>query len=136
MAVVSCITLSYCTGMSQNITDLQWKNRVVLLVAPSLSNTDLKKQLTVFDSNFKAFKERDLVYFIITPKAIYNQAKKEIDLEGLEPYQKASFKGVILLGKDGGIKLKEPYPVASETLMALIDAMPMRRSEIKSKHHQ
>ena len=36
-----------------------------------------------------------------------------------------------LVGKDGGVKLARSKPVPMEEIYALIDTMPMRRSEMK-----
>ncbi len=38
---------------------------------------------------------------------------------------------VLLLGKDGGVKLRRPGPVPAERIFALIDEMPMRRDEAR-----
>lgn len=39
----------------------------------------------------------------------------------------------ILVGKDGGEKYRSADPIAPQTLFDLIDAMPMRRREIRSR---
>ena len=39
--------------------------------------------------------------------------------------------GVALVGKDGGVKLSRQAPVSTETLFRTIDAMPMRRDEMR-----
>jgi len=36
---------------------------------------------------------------------------------------------VVLIGKDGGEKLRSAQPITAERLFATIDAMPMRQSE-------
>jgi hypothetical protein len=41
---------------------------------------------------------------------------------------------VILLGKDGGEKLRSDTPVTMETLTKLIDSMPMRQKEVRDGH--
>ncbi len=41
---------------------------------------------------------------------------------------------VILLGKDGGEKLRSRTPVTMERLVKLIDSMPMRQKEARSGH--
>ncbi len=41
---------------------------------------------------------------------------------------------IILIGKDGGEKFRSLKPETSETLFAIIDAMPMRQSEMKKKN--
>jgi hypothetical protein len=40
---------------------------------------------------------------------------------------------VILLGKDGGEKLRSRHPISLETLRSTIDAMPMRQDEMRSQ---
>jgi hypothetical protein len=40
---------------------------------------------------------------------------------------------VRLLGKDGGEKLRSNQPVSTESLFALVDAMPMRRQEMRER---
>lgn len=40
---------------------------------------------------------------------------------------------ILLIGKDGTQKLRSPEPVSLKTLFGLIDAMPMRRDEIKNR---
>ena len=39
---------------------------------------------------------------------------------------------VLLVGKDGGVKLRRSEPISADELFATIDAMPMRRREIRS----
>ncbi len=41
---------------------------------------------------------------------------------------------VILIGKDGGEKLRSHQPVSLDILRSTIDAMPMRQEEMRSKH--
>jgi hypothetical protein len=40
---------------------------------------------------------------------------------------------VILIGKDGGEKLRAHQPISLDTLRSTIDAMPMRQEEMRSK---
>lgn len=40
---------------------------------------------------------------------------------------------VVLVGKDGGVKARTSDPDALEDFLALIDTMPMRRAELRSR---
>jgi hypothetical protein len=40
---------------------------------------------------------------------------------------------VVLIGKDGGEKLRQTIPLAPADLFALVDAMPMRQAEIRER---
>jgi hypothetical protein len=38
---------------------------------------------------------------------------------------------VVLIGKDGGVKLRQDEPILAADLFALIDSMPMRKQEMR-----
>jgi hypothetical protein len=40
---------------------------------------------------------------------------------------------VVLVGKDGGVKLRSAEPIAADDFFALIDTMPMRRREMRER---
>ena len=40
---------------------------------------------------------------------------------------------VLLIGKDGGVKLRRDKPVAAFEITALIDTMPMRQDEMRRR---
>jgi len=40
---------------------------------------------------------------------------------------------ILLIGLDGGVKLRQDEVIDTETLFARIDAMPMRRQELNNK---
>lgn len=68
--------------------------------------------------------ERDVVIQDITPDA----ARRE--RPGLGVNSQASFE-LLLVGKDGEVKLRRDTPVAVSEIAALIDTMPMRQNEMR-----
>ena len=40
---------------------------------------------------------------------------------------------LVLIGKDGGVKLRKPFPWDVRQLMRAIDSMPMRQREIRER---
>ncbi len=116
---------------SQDLTTYKWKNRVIILTDTVESLSNSKKQLTRFATFTKELRERDVVILLNYKGKLYDQRDKllsqKIDLN-IEP----SFCGVHLVGKDGGVKLKKPYPVEPNTILELIDSMPMRRAEMRN----
>lgn len=118
---------------------LLWKNRVVLVFAPSTNHQDYNAQFNQYKNHKAAWEERDLVFYTILPDQIINgnlqivhnnQAAKLREQYGIESGQ-VTF---VLLGKDGGVKLKEVNKqVDNQQLFALIDGMPMRRQEIRER---
>jgi hypothetical protein len=71
-----------------------------------------------------ALKERDVVVQTLAPDDA-RHARPELRV----PPQ-AAFE-VLLIGKDGGVKLRSDKPVAASEIAALIDTMPMRQQEMK-----
>lgn len=119
---------------AQSLDDYQWKNRIVLLVDASFDTDALQSQLAELTSDKNALNERDLIIFGVTPDAVYAadgspsklKAKRIFEDCGLD----SDFKGTLLLGKDGGVKLKKPFEVPAQQIFERIDGMPMRRAEM------
>jgi hypothetical protein len=65
--------------------------------------------------------ERDIVVLIDTDPSGQGPLRTSFGAEGFE---------VLLIGKDGGVKLRQQEPVGTDVLFAVIDAMPMRRQEM------
>ena len=100
----------------------RWEKRPVLLFAPSREDAHLKTQLSILERSGNDLDARDIVVLV------------DADPEAAGSYrQKFKPKGFLflLIGKDGGVKLKSSEPVSSARLWAIIDAMPMRQREMQ-----
>ncbi|MEL6305474.1 MAG: DUF4174 domain-containing protein, partial [Bacteroidota bacterium] len=80
-------------------------------------------QHEAFMKNPEALTERDLILFEVKANA------KTLSKFSIKP----DFEGVLLIGKDGGLKFQAPFPVDPKTIFDRIDSMPMRRAEM-GKH--
>ena len=115
-------------GGTGNVTDYRGKRRLLLVFAASAQDTRLKQQQTWISENAAGFRDRDMVALVLT--GFDTSAGKTLRANyGLE---KDAF-GVVLIGKDGGEKFRSNEPSKMEGLFSLIDAMPMRRQEMKVK---
>ncbi|WP_169315238.1 DUF4174 domain-containing protein [Bernardetia litoralis] len=124
------------------LAQYQWKNRIVVIFSENKENDIFKKQIQLFLENKEELKERDLVIFQVFKNEGRNPNQKIISNSDIELLQKRfdfhfdtenknNF-AVFLVGKDGGTKLKtENKTLNIENLFGVIDAMPMRQSEIK-----
>jgi len=99
--------------------------REVWIFAPDADNASFITQKSLLN-DAAGLKERDIkVHEVLGLKAnesVFKQYKASS--------QKFTF---ILFGKDGGEKLRSNNPVSLEKLYQTIDAMPMRRQEMKNK---
>ncbi|MFK7922067.1 MAG: DUF4174 domain-containing protein [Bacteroidia bacterium] len=118
------------------LADYQWQNRLVLVFSPTADNELYLTQLQAIESLGDGWAERELVLFSVLPKAGTGPKAelKQSEINFLRERFQIEEKDfvVILIGKDGGEKLRLDQSVLTEQkLFPLIDAMPMRQAEIK-----
>lgn len=89
----------------------QWRHRVLVIDTPSQDADEYRRQSAALAAASAGLQERHV--------EVVTQAAKAFRVR--------------LVGKDGGVKLDRGEPVDVPTLFALIDAMPMRRSEISGR---
>ncbi|GEP09643.1 DUF4174 domain-containing protein [Methylobacterium gnaphalii] len=104
-----------------------WTSRVLVIAAPEADDARLRAQREALASARGGVKERDLV--VIEAVGSGKQAAALRQRLGLS---EGAFRAV-LVGKDGGPKLSSAEPIPPQTLFATIDAMPMRRDEMKRR---
>lgn len=120
-------------GMSaQELTEFRWKNRVLLIIDTNNNLPVRDLQVNKFVSRNDEMEERDLVLFICTAKEVLDNNGLKTNLNP-DKISYGEFQGVILIGKDGGVKLKKKFIIEPKEIFDLIDQMPMRRSEMKNR---
>ena len=120
---------------AQDLTNYQWKNRIILLKDTDLDSDWLQAQLKRLQSNSKELLEREVVLFLLSDNFVYDEKRLKTNLQAdtiISQYGLSSFEGLVLVGKDGGIKLQEEFIVNPTIIIELIDSMPMRMSEMKN----
>lgn len=114
--------------------DYHWKNRIVLVFNQE-DKRPMEQQIARFQEKSAGMQDRDLIVFRITedkvigPKSLYGaKAAKKIRAKYSAEDDKFT---VILIGKDGTEKLRQYEILSTDKLFATIDAMPMRRREMR-----
>jgi hypothetical protein len=79
---------------------------------------ELQEQLSLLEQDSAGMVERDLFVVVIDKDSDYQKYK-------IKPNQFA----LLLIGKDGGEKLRSTRPVELKSIFGLIDSMPMRQAE-------
>jgi len=117
-------------SLQQILRTHQWEKRILLLCTSDTRQADYLRQKEILKKEEAGLKERDmLVLEMVYDKA--TQADKDYLEKELEI--KPTKFTVVLLGKDGGVKLKQNQPLGTEDLFGTIDAMPMRKREMKDE---
>lgn len=91
---------------------LRWQARPVVVLGPA---PDVAAQIKALQAQAPALAERGVTILTDGPGAA------RFDPDG-------GFR-VLLIGKDGGVKMDERRPVTPDRIVALIDSMPMRQAE-------
>ena len=105
----------------------RWKARVLVLSAPDPADARLGAQRAVVAGAQAGLSERDLaVVEAVGPGPAAAALRRQLAL----PPQ--GFRAV-LVGKDGEAKITASKPIPAERLLATIDAMPMRRDEMRAR---
>ncbi|GAB3339531.1 hypothetical protein GCM10027429_26070 [Marivirga atlantica] len=113
----------------------QWKNRILVIYSNESSNS-LTSQKQYYADGKTDYEERDLIVFVLTDKTLnyIDNSAASIDAIDVRNFLNISEKdtfNVSLIGKDGGIKLQQNTLLTNEKLFATIDAMPMRKREMR-----
>ncbi len=124
VAIFSIFFLSNLAN-GQNLDNYLWKNRVVIIFKTDDNTSKVKEQLKVLKPFSSEIENREMI--ILVPK----KAERPKLLERFR--LNIDYAGLILVGKDGGVKLNQKLIVTPQTLFDLIDAMPMRRAELRNK---
>ncbi len=122
----------------QNLKEHQWKNRVVLIITNDSESQNYASQLQEFNMHIQEFEARKLIYYKVLPNKhklesnTDNSWVKDSDLYSKYNPANSAFR-LILIGLDGSIKINQNELLTTKALFETIDAMPMRRGEIKNK---
>lgn len=120
---------------AQNLDTYQWKNRIILLKDANLDSDWLQAQLKRLKSSAQELLEREVVMFLVNEKGVYDGMLTKTELHAdsiIAKYRLADFEGLVLIGKDGGTKLREEFIVHTSEIIELIDSMPMRTMEMEA----
>jgi hypothetical protein len=111
-----------------------WKYRPVLVFAPDPASADLARQKDAVEAD--AFRARDIVLVDVVGDSVSQQFGPAPAADAAALMRKYGVGRdqfhAILVGKDGGLKLRSAAPLSARRLSSVIDAMPMRRDEMRS----
>ncbi len=109
---------------------LKDNHRVLLLFAASEQDKSYQQQVEILKTHTPEMQARDLLPLPMLAKAA--QDSQQADLRHRFHVDPDKFT-VILIGKDGSEKLRRHAPLTAEQLEKTIDAMPMRKDEMRQK---
>jgi hypothetical protein len=110
-----------------SLSDLRWKNRVLVVVAPSRQDADLVAQRRIFEQSAKGMSERQIVLIEAAGDDQHSRSVRSQLSIGDTAFR------VVLVGKDGNAAVSSSKPLTADALFGKVDAMPMRRDEMRRR---
>jgi hypothetical protein len=113
----------------------RWQNRLLLVFAPDADSALYRRQQEMLLVAECGLNERDVVVISVLKDVVSTKERPAApvsadDLRDAYDVLPHDFR-VVLIGKDGGVKLSQDEPILAADLFALIDSMPMRKQEMR-----
>ena len=104
------------------IDDFTWQARPVVIFADAPENPAFQSQMQLLEARRDELLKRDVVVIVDTDPGERTALRKKLRPRGFM---------LTLIGKDGGVKLRKPFPWNVRELTRQIDKMPIRQQEIR-----
>ncbi len=103
------------------LEDLRWVARPIIVFADSALDPAFQTQMELLTSEIEEVIERDIILITDTNPDAASALRTKLRPRGFQ---------LVLIGKDGGVKLRKPFPWDMRELSRSIDKMPMRQREL------
>lgn len=111
-------------GYDVELEQFQWTHRPVVVFADSPEDPRYQEQIERLMQGADALRERDVVVLTDTDPAAKSALRKKLRPRGFM---------LVLVGKDGGVKLRKPRPWTVRELSRTIDKFPERMREVEER---
>lgn len=116
----------------------QWKNRLLFLFSPDDSHPIFRNLQSEINTQKAEVEDRDLLVFEVLTKGSSRMNTVQLDRQVADSIRnrfsapRHTFT-LVLVGKDGDVKMRRHDQVKLKEVFALIDSMPMRQNEMQQK---
>lgn len=136
--VLVLVLLNVTAGAAESLDDYRWKHRLLLVFGETSDSTDMLEFREMLRAARCELEVRDLLtgwLFADEPPRIGNDRIDDRQAQAIRGMARPAASGVtvVLVGKDGGVKSRYAGAPSLTDVFALIDGMPMRRAETRSR---
>ena len=107
-----------------DLSEFHWKRRPVLVFADSENDPAYIEQMELLRLREAELLDRDVIVLTDTDPDAQSALRLRMRPRGFM---------LVLVGKDGGVKLRKPFPWDVREITRSIDKMPMRQREIREE---
>jgi len=109
-------------AVDTDLSEFKWKKRPVVVFADSTQDPAFVEQMELLAARAEELEVRDVVVIVDTEPQLRSPIRLRMRPRGFM---------LTLVGKDGDVKLRKPFPWHVREISRSIDKMPMRRREIR-----
>lgn len=109
---------------TQTLEQFMWINRPIVVFADSPADPRYVQQIQFLTDRLGDLDERDVIVLTDTDPAAMSPLREKLRPRGFM---------MVLIGKDGGIKLRKPLPWSVREITRTIDKMPIRQQEVRDR---
>ncbi|MEL6463921.1 MAG: DUF4174 domain-containing protein [Pseudomonadota bacterium] len=107
-----------------DLSEFVWEKRPIIVFADSPNDPNFGLQMEYLEARADELAERDVVVLTDTDPSVDSALRLKFRPRGFM---------LVLVGKDGGVKLRKPFPWDVRELTRTIDKMPIRQREIRER---
>ncbi|WP_147103558.1 DUF4174 domain-containing protein [Tateyamaria sp. syn59] len=117
----------FVTGNVPDLNELVWEKRPIIVFADSPNDPNFAQQMDFLEARADELAERDVIVLTDTDPSVDSDLRLTFRPRGFM---------LVLVGKDGGVKLRKPFPWDVREITRSIDKMPIRQREIRERRRQ
>ena len=106
------------------LEEFKWIARPIIVFADSPADPAFRQQMEYLAERPEALVERDVVVIVDTDPSAQNPIRKALRPRGFQ---------LTLIGKEGGVVLRKPFPWHIREITRSIDKQPIRRQEMREE---
>jgi len=114
----------FIEGDVEDLSQFVWKKRPIVVFADSPDDPNFDLQMEYFTERIDELVERDVIVLTDTDPSVQSALRTKLRPRGFM---------LVLIGKDGSIKLRKPLPWDVRELSRTIDKNPTRQREIRER---
>lgn len=117
----------FATEPVEDLNEFVWEKRPIVVFADSPNDPAFREQIDLLEARLNDLAERDVIVLTDTDPNARGPLRRKLRPRGF---------ALVLIGKDGTVKLRKPKPWDVRELSRVIDKMPMRQQEIRDRRGQ
>ena len=118
----SIIDLTLEDNRSIDLAQFQWINRLLVIFADTGNDPRLVEQMELIRGQSDQLDERDVIVLLDTDPTLKSRLRERMRPRGF---------AIVLVGKDGQIRLRKPFPWSVREISRAIDKSPLRQRELR-----